>query len=170
MAFCAGTTPTSPMAFSRTSTAWSRPPRPRLEATGPPATSRRSSTSSPASSNSAYPPETARSHFPALRIQVDQFARGLVGGVGDQAPRLPHAFGVNAHYGADRVVEAGDGGAVQHPGTAARADPVGGLAALAVGGGHPDVGAHADDEVERQLVTQHAVQLVVAEAAIGDEG
>src|SRR3954471_6360542 len=62
MAFCAGTTPTSPMAFSRASTAWSRPPRPRLEATDQPATSRRSSTSSPASSNSAYPPETARSH------------------------------------------------------------------------------------------------------------
>src|SRR3954471_3587187 len=63
MASCAGTTPTSPMAFSRASTAWSRLPRPRLEATDRPATSRRSSTSSPASSNSAYPPETARSRF-----------------------------------------------------------------------------------------------------------
>src|SRR3954454_13511709 len=66
MASCAGTTPTSPMAFSRASTAWSRLPRPRLEATDQPATSRRSSTSSPASSNSAYPPETARS----LNIQM----------------------------------------------------------------------------------------------------
>src|SRR3954471_2829391 len=72
MAFCAGTTPTSPMAFSRASTAWSRPPRPRLEATGPPATSRRSSTSSPASSNSAYPPETARSQdFGRLRPRLE---------------------------------------------------------------------------------------------------
>src|SRR3954453_3390950 len=49
---------------------------------------------------------------PALRIQVHQFARGLVGGVGDQAPGLLHVLGVDAHHSADRVVEAGDGGAV----------------------------------------------------------
>src|SRR5215210_1707662 len=74
MASCAGTTLTSPMAFSRASTASSRPPRPRLEATDRPATSRRSSTSSPASSNSAYPPETARS-----QPEVIQYAEEVDG-------------------------------------------------------------------------------------------
>src|SRR3954453_3327540 len=71
---------------------------------------------------------------PALRVQVAQLTGGPVGGVGDQAPGLLHALGVDAHHGADRIGEAGDGGAVQHASTAAQANPVGGLAALAAGG------------------------------------
>ena len=57
----AGSTARSPMASSKASTASFKPPRPKPEATGQPATSRRLSTSLPASSNSSYPLETARS-------------------------------------------------------------------------------------------------------------
>src|SRR4051794_38120355 len=112
MASCAGTTPTSPMAFSRASTAWSRLPRPRLEATDQPATSRRSSTSSPASSNSAYPPETARSHV-KLGIAGHRLQLRLAGALhpphGGEGFRHALAERQHAVVAQDAVVHRADG-------------------------------------------------------------
>ena len=51
---------------------------------------------------------------------------------------------------------------------AVTAAPRSGRPCLAVGGCDHDVAAKADNEVEFQLVSQHLVQLVIAEATIGN--
>ena len=63
----------------------------------------------------------------------------------------------------------GDCGAAQHARASALADPIGRRPRLAVGGGHLDVGAKADDEIELQFLGQHPIELVVAEATISHD-
>jgi hypothetical protein len=51
----------------------------------------------------------------------------------------------------------------------AGANPVGRRPRLAIGGCHRDVATKADDEVELQVLAQHPIELVLAEAAIGHD-
>src|SRR5208337_4458685 len=61
-ASCAGTTARLPMASSRESTVWSRPPRPRHEAIARSETSKPSSTSSPGNSTCSCPHSRVATH------------------------------------------------------------------------------------------------------------
>ena len=107
--------------------------------------------------------------LPSLAVEVDQRLGGFIGGAGGQAPRLFHVLRLHADHGGDLIALGCHRGAAQHPRATAGADPVGGGARLAVGGGDRDVAAKADDEVELQLLGQHPVELLVAEAAIGHD-
>src|SRR6202042_1945360 len=61
-----------------------------------------------------------------------------------------------------------DPGSAQQACASARSHPGGGGAGFVGGGGDGDVAAEADDVVEIQLLGQHSVELLVAEAAVSD--
>ena len=56
----------------------------------------------------------------------------------------------------------------EEPGAATTPDPVGGGACLAIGGCYVDVAAETDDVAELQFLSQHLVELMIAEPTVGD--
>jgi len=106
---------------------------------------------------------------PALAVEINQRPGGLLGDAGGQAPGLLHVFGLHAHHGVDWIAGGGDRRAALHACASTRSAPLGRRPCLAVNGGHLDVAPEADDEVELQLVGQHPIELLVAEAAVGHD-
>ena len=76
---------------------------------------------------------------------------------------------VHAHRGGDRTACGGDRGVAEHACASARSDALGRWPRLAVGGGHLDTAPETDAEVETQLLSQHPIQLLVAEATVGHD-
>src|SRR4051812_4964344 len=70
---------------------------------------------------------------------------------------------------ADLVAFGSERGAAQGVCTPARPDPCRGGARLAIGRSDRDVAAKPDDVVEVKLLGQQPVELVIAEAAVGDD-
>ena len=100
---------------------------------------------------------------------IDQFRGRCLGVAGGQAPGFLHRLGMNADHRADLVaVRRSDPGMTQLARPAALAHPVGGRTCFARAVGDVDVAAEADDVVEAQVI-QEGEQLVVAEAAVGED-
>src|SRR3984957_2411769 len=105
---------------------------------------------------------------PATAVVVDQLLGGGIGAAGGQTPGVLHVRVLNADHGSHRIAIGSDRGAAQHACASARSHPGGGGAGFAGGGGDGDVAAEADDVVEIQLLGQHPVEVLVAEATIGN--
>src|SRR5689334_12155238 len=105
----------------------------------------------------------------AAAIEPGQILGRLLGAVGGQAPRLLHVRLTHTHHGADLVAFGRDRGAAQGARPPARANPCGRGARLAIGCGDLDVAAKPDDVIKVELLGQQPIQLMAAEAAVGDD-
>lgn len=107
---------------------------------------------------------------PSLGVVIDQFGSWYLAVAGGQTPRLLHRAGMNADDGADLIsVRRRDPGCEQLAGAACLADPIGRRPRLARRIGDMDVAAKADDVGEAKIA-EVCEQLVIAEAAIGEDG
>src|SRR6202034_2448825 len=79
-----------------------------------------------------------------------------------------HVRVLHADHGSHTIAVCGDLGAAQHAGTSAGLHPGRSAAGLACRGSHGDVATEANNVVETQLLGQHPIELLVAEAAVGD--
>jgi len=82
---------------------------------------------------------------------------------------LLHVLLLNTHDGPDLILLGGDHGAAHGARPSVRADPGRRRAGLPAGRGDADIAAEADDVVEVQFLGQQPVELLVAEAAIGQD-
>jgi hypothetical protein len=87
---------------------------------------------------------------------------------GGQAPGPLHIWILYVDDGAHPVAIGHDLGATQHAGTSVGSQPGGSGAGFTHRGGDGDIAAETDDAVEEQLFSRHAVELLVAEAGVGD--
>ena len=106
---------------------------------------------------------------PTGAVEPGQILGRLIRAVGGQAPGRLHVLLAHTHHGAHLMALGGDLGAAQDACPPGRSDPRCRGAGLPIGCGDQDVAAKPDDIVEMQILGQQPVQLVIAEAAVGDD-
>src|ERR1019366_545675 len=106
---------------------------------------------------------------PTLAIQTFEKARGRVLITGGQAPRPLHVLVPHAQNGAYLILIGRHHGAAQNGGPPAWPNPSQGGTFLTVRRRHLDVAAKADDVIEVQLLGEHPVEFLIAEAAVRND-